>query len=336
MPPTNRAVGLTDVGLVRSGNEDCYYTNAEDGIHIVCDGMGGHQAGEVASLAACSLVGASFSAFRKGLLNDQRLFTGQDLPPSGELLVRSIRLANRYIRNKSAEDSSLAGMGTTIVAIALEDDNLSIAHVGDSRAYRIDEESLTALTRDHSWVAELQKTSDMSEEEAGSIVGKNVITRALGVRDTVEVDYHLIKTKPGDRFLLCSDGLCGFATDEEMFTECKRGDSSLSEIAKRLVEFANSKGGNDNSTVVLVEITEISETRTEPIEPVNCGEESTDILNAGDDWLQKILPALEKQADAEETESEPEQNSNKTMLIIMFAVFILVAALIMIFSGGNS
>ena len=171
--------------------------------------MGGHQAGEVASQSASQTIRTIFTHIYNELLADPDLSLNQPLPPSGALLVKSIRLANREIHNRSASDPSMSGMGTTVVAVALEDNMMSVAHVGDSRAYRLEERQLVPLTTDHSWVAEMQAKQISPTESGMSKIGKNVITRALGVRENVEVDYRLVKVKPGETFVLCSDGLCG-------------------------------------------------------------------------------------------------------------------------------
>ena len=181
-------VGRTDRGLVRPGNEDYLHLDDKNAVYAVCDGMGGHQAGEVASMTASETIRVLFDQFHDDLLRDERLSPGRTLPPGGDLLLRSIRLANRQIYNRAAADSLLSGMGTTVVAVAFQDDLMSIAHVGDSRAYRLEERQLQPLTRDHSWVSEMQANHNLSEKDSTSFVGRNVITRALGVRETVEVD----------------------------------------------------------------------------------------------------------------------------------------------------
>ena len=234
-----KAVGKTDIGLVRTGNEDYLQLDPQNNVFAVCDGMGGHAAGEVASMTAAEIVSISFGNFSKELFEDESLTFGRTLPDTGDILVKSIRLSNREIHNRAQSDSSLSGMGTTIVALSLESDYMSIAHVGDSRAYKIEDRRLVQLTKDHSWVQELQDSQRINLSEADVSVGKNVITRALGVRHDVEVDYRLIKVKAGDKFMLCSDGLCGFADNDEIFEVIKRAEGNISKMADLLVKMVN-------------------------------------------------------------------------------------------------
>jgi len=244
MPSSFRVAGKSDVGLVRPGNEDFLHIDEQNAVFAVCDGMGGHQAGEVASMMAASTLDTAFNRLSRELLADETLAIGRALPDNGNLLLRAIRVANRGIYTKAAVDPALNGMGTTVVALSLKDDMLSVAHVGDSRAYRLEDRSVTPLTSDHSWVAEIQQQQNITEAEASKMVGKNVITRALGVRDTVEVDYRLIRVKPGDKFILCSDGLCGFADDDEIFSVAHKAR----EENERMVESLISPGRNGRST----------------------------------------------------------------------------------------
>ncbi|MFQ5452690.1 MAG: Stp1/IreP family PP2C-type Ser/Thr phosphatase, partial [Candidatus Zixiibacteriota bacterium] len=288
MPLKYKVVGKTDKGLVRPGNEDYLHLDKNNNVFAVCDGMGGHQAGEVASMMASELIQTIFDNFRKHIHKDSNLRIDRPLPLSGELLLKSIRLANRAIYNKATGSSALLGMGTTIVALALEGDMLSVAHVGDSRAYRLDEKSLTPLTIDHSWVAEIQQSQKLSEEEAASVVGKNIITRALGVRDTVEVDYRMIKIKPGDRFILCSDGLCGYADDDEIFITVNNVRQDNNRIVDNLIQMANDRGGADNVTIVALEIIDINSSTVPEIKKFTLPAETKELLTFEDQWLEQI------------------------------------------------
>jgi len=200
VPLIVKAYGKTDIGLVRSGNEDNLLLDDDLAVYAVCDGMGGHQAGEVASMTAVDTIARVFSCHEQNILGDPRLDLGRTLPPRAELLVKAVRLANRAVFMHSAANPRLAGMGTTVVACALEADTMAVVHVGDSRAYRLGERELEPLTRDHSWVQEIQQTQNITAEEASSVVGKNIITRALGVRENVEADLRIIKVRPGDTF----------------------------------------------------------------------------------------------------------------------------------------
>lgn len=326
-----KAVGKTDVGLVRPGNEDYLHLDPDHHVYAVCDGMGGHNAGEVASEMAAHTIGNVFANYANKLGDDTHLSIGRTLPPKGELLLQAIRLANRAIYNRAAQDPDQSGMGTTIVAVALEADIMSVAHVGDSRAYLLRERDLLPLTRDHSWIAEIQQTQKLSPEEAGSFVGKNVITRALGVRDTVEVDCRIIKVKAGDKFIMCSDGLCGFADDDEIFDVASKFRDNLEDLTKALVQMANDRGGSDNVTIIALEIIEVKESPLPDLDVFTLGAESDATLAAEDIWLERM-------AEQAELSVKPESGArviNKYALLAIFLVFVIVAVLIVWYMPNN-
>jgi len=322
------------MGLVRQGNEDNHFVDRENNVYAVCDGMGGAQAGEVASLTASQIIGVSFNHFGEELLKDNALKLEQKLPSTGDLLVKSIRLANREIHNMATNDPTLSGMGTTVVAFALESDYMSIAHVGDSRAYQITEKNLIPLTIDHSWVQELQDSQGIRLSEAEVTVGRNVITRALGVRKDVEVDYRLVKVKPGEKFLLCSDGLCGYATDDEIFDVVKRAEGNIEEAADLLVKSANERGGMDNVTVIVVEITETNESPMAPVELLTLPSENEALLLAEDNWLIRIKDKQQnlETAGEEDTGTSP---TKKSTLYAIFAAFLIVVIVIIYLVAGK-
>ncbi len=326
-----KVVGRTDIGLVRSGNEDCLHVDRENNVLAVCDGMGGHQAGEVASHSASQTIGTTFTHLRQELLADPDLVLDRSLPPGGELLVKSIRLANREIHNRSVADPAFSGMGTTVLAVALEDDVMSIAHVGDSRAYRLEDRQLVPLTTDHSWVAEMQQKQLMSAGEAVSSVGKNVITRALGVRENVEVDYRLIDVKPGDTFVLCSDGLCGFADDTEIFDVAVRANGDLKRMVDDLIRMANDRGGADNVTVLAFTIEETAESDYDEIAVLTLNAETPELLAVEDAWLQR-MENYRHENNSEDTEVVAAGSPNRLLLVIIFAAFVVLAAAIIYLS----
>ena len=331
MPLTIQAAGKTDKGLVRSGNQDCYYVDDEQQVYAVCDGMGGHRHGEVASMLATETMEAAFNLFSRDLLADSALSLGRTLPPQAELLVKSIRLANRAIYNEAMSDSQKAGMGTTVVALSFEADVVGIAHVGDSRAYRIGEKALEPLTTDHSWVAEIQASQNLTPEEANNLVGKNIITRALGVKEQVEVDLKLAKVKPGDLFMLCSDGLCGYADDDEIFAVADKYRDDLDELCTQLVQMANDRGGNDNVTIVAVRVEAADTSPIPELDVFTQGEESTDTLNAEDTWLKAFR---EKKNDLK-TSPPPSAKGKKgggMLVAVIFVAFVAIAAAIIYFS----
>jgi PPM family protein phosphatase len=220
----------SDIGLARSNNEDSFFTDVGRGLAVVADGMGGHAGGEVASKLAVETIsdglkgGDSFWPFGRA----QRERTQ---------VLDAIRLANQRVRAAAAKDSTLAGMGTTIVVLWIKNARAHIAHVGDSRIYRYRRGGLVQLTRDHSWPS----------EEAAM---RNVLTRAIGAEQSVDIDHRLIEVSPGDVFLLCSDGLTRPVPDEtiaQTLGETKNGDRA----AERLIELARANGAPDNVTVVL-------------------------------------------------------------------------------------
>ncbi|MGH8014896.1 MAG: Stp1/IreP family PP2C-type Ser/Thr phosphatase [Candidatus Zixiibacteriota bacterium] len=334
MPIVCKVAAKTDKGLVRQGNEDSLFVASDQNVFAVCDGMGGAQAGEVASLTAAQLIGTSFSHFQKELLEDASLKIDRKLPPSADILIKSIRLANREIHNMAVTDPTLSGMGTTIVALALEADYMSIAHVGDSRAYRITERNLIPLTVDHSWVQELQDSQGIRLSDAEVAVGRNVITRALGVRKDVEVDYRLVKVKPGDKFLLCSDGLCGYATDDEIFDVIKRAEGDINKTADLLVKSANERGGMDNVSVIALEIEKVDNSPMQPVDLITLPSENEELLLAEDIWLTK-LKEKQQNTESDETGNEEKSETSKATLIAIFAAFLIVVVFIIYLVAGK-
>ena len=236
-----RSAGLSDAGRKRRRNEDAFV--CEPPLFAVADGMGGAKAGELASNLAAA-------ALREG-----------DSDPLGgeERVVALIQEANRRVYQRSSEDAAASGMGTTMTVALVEDGLVSIGHVGDSRAYLIRDRKLEQLTEDHSLVAELVRSGRLSPEEAEAHPQRSVITRVLGTDPEVDVDTFSIKGKPGDLFLLCSDGLTSMIDDEVILTEVERRRADLQATAKALVNAANRSGGEDNITVVFFEISETGE-----------------------------------------------------------------------------
>jgi PPM family protein phosphatase len=228
----------TDPGRQRRDNEDSAFVRAP--VFVVADGMGGAQAGEVASRIA-------IEAFERGLPD-----TGS---PEARLADR-VREANRQIYERSLEERDRAGMGTTLTAAYLDDVRLAIAHVGDSRAYLFRKGSLTRLTQDHSLVEELVKQGKLTEEEAAEHPQRSIITRALGPEPDVQVDTSTVDVEPGDLLLLCSDGLTTMVAEERV-AEILAGEEPLDRVAQELIDEANRAGGRDNITVVLLRLEEV-------------------------------------------------------------------------------
>jgi PPM family protein phosphatase len=232
------AAGRTDPGRKRRRNEDAFVL--EPPLFAVADGMGGAQAGEVAS----RLAAAAFREFHEA----------DELGPE-ERVKAIIQEANRRIYDRAASDSNASGMGTTITAALLESAQVFLGHVGDSRAYRIHEGQLEQVTEDHSLVGDLMRSGRLTPEEAEAHPQRSVITRALGTDPEVDVDVFAVDAGPGDVFLLCSDGLTTMVSDEDIL-RIVAGAGNLDEAAKALVKAANRGGGEDNVTVVLFALAE--------------------------------------------------------------------------------
>jgi serine/threonine protein phosphatase PrpC len=240
-PPALAISGVTDPGRVRDHNEDAIRWDAPGGWAILADGMGGHLAGEVASALAIDTIAGQLSALQL------------DGPgPVREALQEAVAVANRTIHEQAQADIRYHNMGTTVVVTLFHDNLLSCAHVGDSRLYRYNTEGFELLSHDHSLVQELVDEGFISREEAASSVHKNVITRALGLQETVEVDVLEVAATAGDLFLLCSDGLTDKIPDEQLAQFL--GEESLEEMAKALVAEANARGGEDNISAILVRV----------------------------------------------------------------------------------
>lgn len=247
-----RSSGLTDVGLLRTHNEDCFEADDRHEVYVVADGMGGHNHGEVASRVAVDSI-REFIA--QTVDRDGTLPIGYDanLLQHSNRLKRSIQVAHDQVLTAIREDGTLLGMGTTIVGAMLDDNILAIAHVGDSRGYRLRNGHLELLTQDHTWVNEQVVAGYLSEEQAKSHPLKNVVTRALGGDSEVVVDVTETEVWPGDLFLLCSDGLTTMLSDQEIH-ERLVADMSIDAICQRMVDDANARGGFDNITVVILAV----------------------------------------------------------------------------------
>jgi PPM family protein phosphatase len=249
-------VGITDVGLQREHNEDTFAVLPEHELFIVADGMGGHRAGDVAS----RLASESISDFFQRTAGEEVTWPfhfDSGLSESENRLLTAIRLANRQIYEHSLKSHDLRGMGTTVVGALFnpETRKMYVGHVGDSRAYVIRDGRISQLTRDHSLVNDYLKVMPDMPEDQRSELPKNVITRALGMQDSVEVDLLAHDSQLGDTFVLCSDGLSGMISDAEILQVAGQ-DADLGVACRRLAALANEHGGEDNITAVVVRIVE--------------------------------------------------------------------------------
>lgn len=242
--------GYSDKGMVREGNEDSFVVAPEIGFFAVADGMGGHNAGEVASRMAIDVLRAYLE---RTAIGDSMHDNGNNpgYSHAANLLASGIRHANRIIYESTLNNPEWRDMGTTIVASILNDNRLSIAHVGDSRAYLLRGGGIISLTEDHSLMAEQARSGHISHETAESSSQRNIITRALGLEAEPEVDLCDLLLAPEDRILLCSDGLTTMVTEAQI-RSIVLGSRNPNEICRLLVEEANRNGGKDNITVAVI------------------------------------------------------------------------------------
>ena len=237
-----KSFSVTDIGRKRKLNQDFVYSSDEPvgnlkNVYIVADGMGGHQAGDYASKCTVeTMVREIRGCFEQSPIR---------------ILSKAIRIANDQVRRKAREDESLYGMGTTVVAATVLGKYLQVANVGDSRLYIINEE-VRQITRDHSLVEEMVRMGGLDREAARNHPDKNIITRAIGARDTIEIDFFHEELKSGDLILMCSDGLTNMLEDEEIGRILKT-PGTIEERAERLIDAANQNGGRDNIAVILID-----------------------------------------------------------------------------------
>lgn len=248
-----RCVGATDTGRVREHNEDTIGTDSEVGLVVLADGMGGYKSGEVASgIAVRTLLGLIKEAVELQDLTVPDPETGLSRP--GILLRDAIHRANKIIYQTARTQPNCEGMGTTVVAGLFFDDKLTIAHVGDSRMYRLRDSRLQQVTQDHSLMQELVSRGFYTPAEAARAAAKNFVTRALGVEPTVEVEVTEIPVAKDDLFLLCSDGLSDMVEDDDIQLTISTFGANLETLAKQLVLLSNENGGRDNISVVLARV----------------------------------------------------------------------------------
>lgn len=259
MPLKLDAEGLTDVGRKRAQNEDSLALNPEHHVFVVADGMGGHASGDVASQMAVETVG---QFFRETSEDEERTWPYKmDKSRSYEAnrLAMGVKLANKLIFQRAQNDIRLKSMGTTIVATLLQPKQVIVGHVGDSRVYRVREQKIEQLTEDHSLLNDYMKIKKLTPEEIKNFPHKNVIVRALGMKDVVQVDVGQYDLKVGDIFLLCSDGLSGLVEDDGLEEIVNEHADDLKRCCQELIDAANRNGGNDNITAVLIKVLELGD-----------------------------------------------------------------------------
>lgn len=246
-------VSITDPGRVRGHNEDCVESRPELGIVVLADGMGGYNAGEVASGMATSLIAAGLA---EAWTHDHLHVLDREgaIALSQKILQEQVSRANAAIYEAAQNDPQCAGMGTTLVAGIFFDNFLTVGHIGDSRLYRMRDDALEQVTRDHSLLQEQIDSGLISKEEARQSHNKNLVTRALGIDPEVEAEIHSYNVSEGDIFLLCSDGLNDMIEDEEIQMTLIALRSNLDLTAQQLIQAANDAGGRDNVSVMLVKV----------------------------------------------------------------------------------
>jgi PPM family protein phosphatase len=300
----------TDTGKKRRRNEDDYVV--EPPLFAIADGMGGAQAGELASSLAAGAV--------RG---------GEGVAGSGERYVAElIQEANRRVYQRSSQDAAASGMGTTMTVAFVDDGTVAFGHVGDSRAYLIREGRLEQLTEDHSLVAELVRSGKLSPEEAETHPQRSVITRALGTDPDVDVDTFSIEILAGDLFMLCSDGLTSMVEDEVILQTVEKNRGNLQTAANALIRAANKGGGEDNITVVFFEI---GEETGEPLEetaqyPVLGGGGDGEIDEDTLDELDRV-PALDTMVVPPEEAEQAVQPKRRTRARVLSALLLILIAL---------
>ena len=250
-----QSASLTDPGRVRDHNEDCIESRPDIGLFVLADGMGGYNAGEVASGMATSLISDGLQETW-----DPRTLAGKgrdDTKSLSEQLIKDqVARANSAIFTTSQNNPECAGMGTTLVVTLFFDNFMTVAHIGDSRLYRLRGESMEQVTRDHSLLQEQLDSGLITPEEAKLSQNKNLVTRALGIDPSVEPEVHVYEAQPDDTYLLCSDGLSDMVEDEEIRLTLITLKSNPNLTVQQLVQAANDNGGRDNISAMLIRVAE--------------------------------------------------------------------------------
>ncbi len=246
-------VEITDVGKVRDHNEDAIGAKPEIGLWVLADGMGGYNAGEVASgIAVKTVIDLVTEACKREKRHEIEPHTG--LMRQTIVLRDAIYRANKIINQTAQTQPQCEGMGTTLVACLFYDDRVSVAHVGDSRCYRLRANKFEQITMDHSLLQELVDRGFYSQEEAQRSTNRNYVTRALGVEANVDVEVQEVEVQKGDYFLLCSDGLPDMVEDEDIHLTISTFDNDVRTIGEQLIKLTNDNGGRDNVSIVIVRV----------------------------------------------------------------------------------
>lgn len=254
MPYKILAFGLTDIGLVRQNNEDVWAEVPSLRFFVLADGMGGHQAGEIAAREAANALCKDIKKRFDQMHGDVSIREAHDA------IREAIQHTNSVVYRMSRSDIDLRGMGTTLCCLKFHEKGLVYAHVGDSRIYRLRDQKLVQLTQDHSLLRELVDMGQLNEQQATDFLYKNIITKAIGTESSVDPSVHVTEVTPGDVFLMCSDGLSDLLTRKDIETVLMKSPT-LKDAAMKLVSDAKEKGGYDNVTVVMAKVESIDETK---------------------------------------------------------------------------
>jgi len=247
------SAGLTDVGRKRNHNEDSFLIDDELQLYVVADGMGGHAGGGTASRIAVETIDKELRRARDNRDNPFVSVTSLQDALLPEALRTAVERACLAIFTTAQDDPRLSGMGTTVISLVVRDNHAFFAHVGDSRAYLVRGPLIQQISEDHSLVNEQIKAGMITPEEAKHSRYKNIITRSVGFEEEVQVDVMGVVAEPGDVFLLCSDGLANMVEDRELH-EVVASTANLADVPKRLIDLANERGGDDNITVIVVQM----------------------------------------------------------------------------------
>ncbi len=242
----------THVGLLRDHNEDAVASDLSIGLLLLADGMGGYKAGEVASEIAVLMIAAEITELMQQPIRNSQL-SSKRLPES-KMMADAVRKANATVYQISQNEPQCAGMGTTLVAAIFTDNQLVVGHIGDSRLYRLRGDTLAQLTEDHSLIQEQINAGLISQEQAEVSTKKNLVTRALGVDEAVELELNVFEVVVGDMYLLCSDGLSDLVKDAEIAKILLQANGNMVHAASGLIDTANENGGSDNISVVLAQV----------------------------------------------------------------------------------
>lgn len=301
--PKITMTGDSHIGRVRRINEDSFRLLPERQALVVCDGMGGHAAGEVASRRAAE----TFIAYLDSHENMRVKLQGPVVPELADEMipiVRAVRLANRSVFETAQAQRSMRGMGTTLVGVEFHDGYAEIGHVGDSRVYRFADQKLEQLTIDHSLLAELKAQGQLSEEQERDFPERNVITRALGTHSSVRVDVRVVPTRKGDWFVLCSDGLCGYVEDADMAKILTDTYPNAEDAIGGLIEAANEAGGHDNVTIAIAVVDDPGKGKDVKDIDVTVPESSDDESDLEVQALLELLPSSDSNDDGDEASTD--------------------------------